>query len=167
MFKTPQAVLWFYSTQKRHELAGSGLALNYVIYSRTVKHYQIKNAALKPLSRIIKSCLFLTYGFKYQLCFSLQKFCSAWKELVSQKLFYLADFQLCAKSKAVESFHFIVIHIMPRWTSLDYSRFNPPNHVKLIAGTTWEGKSVSRVFHFPGDPLIYVFFSRSCSSPSC
>lgn len=78
----------FYSTQKRHELAGSGLALNYVIYSRTVKHYQIKNAALKPLSRIIKSCLFLTYCFKYQLCFPLQKFCSAWEK----KLFHKSCF---------------------------------------------------------------------------
>ncbi len=80
MFKTPQAVLWLCSTQKRHELAVSGLALNYVIYSRTVKHYQIKNGTLESLSRIIKSCLCLTYGFKYQSCFSLQKLCSAWKK---------------------------------------------------------------------------------------
>lgn len=54
-----------------------------------------------------------------------------------------------AKSKAVESFHFRVIHIVPKWTSLDYSGLSPPNHLKLIAGTTWEGKSVSRGFNFP------------------
>lgn len=40
-----KAVQRFYNTRKRHELAGSGLALNYVICSRTVKHYQIMNAA--------------------------------------------------------------------------------------------------------------------------
>lgn len=78
LLKPLQAVLWFYSMQKRHELAGSGLALNYVICSRTVKHCQIKNGASEPLSRIMKSCLFITYGFKYQLCLSLHKFCSAW-----------------------------------------------------------------------------------------
>lgn len=37
LIKAVTSVLWFYSTQKRQELAGSGLALNYVIYSRTVK----------------------------------------------------------------------------------------------------------------------------------
>lgn len=80
MLRTSQAVLWFYSMQKRDELARSGLALNYVICSRTVKHYQIKNAPLKPLSRMIKSCLFIVYGSKYQLCLSVQKFSSAWKK---------------------------------------------------------------------------------------
>lgn len=34
--------------------------------------------------------------------------------LVTQKLFDLADFQLCAKSEAGESFHPTVIHIMAR-----------------------------------------------------
>lgn len=77
------------------------------------------NAALEPLRGIIKSCLFINFGFIFQLCLSLQKFCYSWgeknkKKLVSQKLFYLADFQLCTKPKAGESFHLIVIHIMPR-----------------------------------------------------
>lgn len=71
---------------------------------------------------------------------------------ITQKLFYLADFQLCAKSKAGESFHLIVIHIMARWSSPDYCRFSPANHVKLIVGAMWEGK-FSRVFHFPWDAL--------------
>lgn len=74
---------------------------------------------------------------------SLQTFCSAWKKLVSPK--------------AVESSHFVVIHIMPRWSSLDFSRINLPNHVKLIAGTTWAGKSVS----FPVWPIdLCIFFQR-------
>lgn len=80
VFKFHQAALQFYNTQKRHELAESGLALNYVICSRTPKHYQIMNAALEPLRGIIKSCLFIAFGFKFQLCLSLQKFCYAWEK---------------------------------------------------------------------------------------
>lgn len=72
--------------------------------------------------------------------------------LVTQKLFYLADFQLFSKSKAGESFHLIVIHVIAWWSSPDYGRFSPANHVKLIVGTMWEGK-FSRVFHFPWDAL--------------
>lgn len=83
--KFHKAVKWFYNTEKRHELAGSGLALNYVICSRTVKHYQIMNAALEPLRSIIKSCLFITFGFKFQLCLSLPKFCYAWKKNLLHK----------------------------------------------------------------------------------
>lgn len=51
--------------EKWHELAGFGLALNYAICGRTVNLDQLKKAALEPLSKIMKSCLFVTCGCKY------------------------------------------------------------------------------------------------------
>lgn len=78
-------------------------------------------------------------------------------------------FNIVASFKAIVSFHRIVIHIILRWTSSAYTRFNPHNHAKCIAVTTWEGKSVFREFIFSMWPISYacIFSQESFCSCKC